>query len=114
MARLENLARQVADPLASPGPMQIIGADVLFQKSLAGNRARLNADLARILARKVEAMDRVRLAFGQKEAIEAILSDAIADLDKARAARRAEAALSPWLTGTNGGIGKMSAARANQ
>ncbi len=99
LARLDVLAQSGRDQAMRLGPMQVLGADVLFQKSLAENRVRLNGELAQILARKASAMDKVRLAFGRKQAIETSLERQDVENRRKINLRRHNAAMAPWLMG---------------
>ena len=99
LARIDDLAQSAREQAAQPGAMQLLGADVVFQKSLATNRARLNSELARILAHKASAIEKVRLAFGQRQAIQTTLTRMAEEADKAKAKVQAERALAPWLSG---------------
>lgn len=97
LARLEAMAQEARDHARTPGPMQLLGADVLFEQNIERNRSRLNSDLARILARKETAMVKVRRAFGRKRAIEITQERLEAEAARERAQRQRDAALAPWL-----------------
>lgn len=99
LARLDAMIREAREQSQTPGPMQLIGADVLFQKNIDRNRAALNRNLAKILARKETALVKVRKAFGRKHAIELTEARLAAEEMRARANRQRDAALAPWLDG---------------
>ncbi len=99
LARLDTLVLEARSQSIEPGPMQMIGADVLFQKNVDRNRAALNRDLARILSRKETALVKVRQAFGRKHSIEVTEARLAEEERRDRAARQREAALTPWLDG---------------
>lgn len=97
LARLDALAKDVRQQSLTPGPMQVLGADVLFQKTLDHNRSLLNAELAKVLALKLQAMGKVRRAFGRKHAIETAEAKLAHAAAKKKASRQRDAALKPWL-----------------
>lgn len=97
LARLDDMIQRVRSQSAAPGPMQLLGADVLFEQNVARQREKLNSELARILARKETAMDKVRAAFGRKRALELTNDRQIARDKIDRARRQRDAALAPWL-----------------
>ncbi len=100
LARLDALAKEVREQSLTPGPMQVLGVDVLFEKSLDHNRTLLNVELAKVLALKLQAMDKVRHAFGRKQAIETAEAKLAQVAKKKKASRQREAALKPWLDGS--------------
>lgn len=69
LARLDAQEAAARQSLAQAGPIHLVGADLLWQGWLARNRRDLGTELARVLARKSVLLDRVRRAFGQREAI---------------------------------------------
>lgn len=70
--------------------MKAIGADILWQSWVSKTRRQLNIELAQIMARKIEAMAKVRKAFGRKEAVESLLSVANQERRQKIARHRAE------------------------
>ncbi|MBB97805.1 MAG: hypothetical protein CML68_24795 [Rhodobacteraceae bacterium] len=100
LARLDDLVRAAREDAREVGPMQLLGADVLFEKNVARNRAYLNQSLARILAQKETAMVKVRHAFGRKHAIEVTEQRLAIQAAKDKTARQRDAALAPWLDGS--------------
>ena len=102
LARLDALAQEARDQARAPGVMQLLGADVLFERNIARSRSILNSDLARILARKETAMVKVRKAFGRKNAIEVTSARLAEEEAHSRADRQRDAALAPWLDGSGG------------
>jgi len=56
--------------------MQSTGADFLWQSWVARNRRQLNIELAQTMARKIEAMQHVRKAFGRNEAVKSLVQTA--------------------------------------
>ena len=100
LARLTELAKDVREQAQTPGPMQMLGADVLFQKNLDRNRARLNTELAKVMALKAQAMGKVRLAFGRKQAIEIAEAKLAEAAKKKKTTAQRDAALKPWMDGS--------------
>ncbi|CAN0584786.1 unnamed protein product [Ectocarpus sp. 12 AP-2014] len=100
LARIEEMSKSVRDQSLEAGPMQLIGADVLFQKSIDKNRSELNRKLAQILAHKETAMIKVRTAFGRKHAIELAEARLAASAAHENEKRQRDRALAPWLNGS--------------
>ncbi|MEX0317842.1 MAG: hypothetical protein AB3N21_07810 [Ruegeria sp.] len=90
LARLDaQMAQARHDGEHTPG-FKPLGADILWQGWESRTRRALNTDLARVQAQKLTAMDRLRAAFGRKEAL-ARLTEA-AGSEAARKRRAAESA----------------------
>jgi len=90
-AALERLDAQARDARALPPEalrgLREIGADIVWQGWLARQRAALRDALARVLARREQALPAQRHAFGKAEAARAISAQARA-MARDRAARR--------------------------
>ncbi|MCA0870518.1 hypothetical protein LCL97_06765 [Seohaeicola saemankumensis] len=69
LAQLDEHARAARETGSTVGSMRAIGADILWQAWEERTRRALNMELARVMARKLAAMDRVRTAFGRKTAV---------------------------------------------
>lgn len=84
--------------------LRLSGADLLWCGWESRNRSRLNAELAQVVAGKLAAADKLRLAFGRDQAVTA-LEKAAAERKRQRAeAARAAGLLAPctWTVSTNG------------
>jgi hypothetical protein len=73
LARLRAQSVQGRETLQTDPSMQAVGADLLWQSWLNRTQRQLNMDLARVMARKLTAMDRVRRAFGKQSAVRSML-----------------------------------------
>lgn len=73
LARLRAQSEQGRETLQTDPSMQAVGADLLWQSWLNRTQRQLNMDLARVMARKLTAMDRVRRAFGKQSAVRSML-----------------------------------------
>jgi hypothetical protein len=90
LARLDAQARAARGlPQEALGGMRGIGADIAWQGWLARHRAAVQAELARVLARREQAMPAQRRAFGKAEAARALRSAAEAGARQARASAQA-------------------------
>lgn len=96
LARLSELDAEVRQQATTFGPMQMLGADVLFRKNLDRNRALLNSELAKVMALKLQAMGKVRKAFGRKHAIEIEEQRLTEEAKREREKRQRDAALVAW------------------
>ena len=85
LRQLDDQAAAARAGGAEMAQMRAIGADVQWQAWQERTRRALNMELARVLARKAAAMDKVRLAYGRKAAV-AELSKV--EAEKARARRQ--------------------------
>lgn len=72
LARLKEQADSERKALATDMPMQTIGADLLWQAWLVRSRKQLNIELSQVLAKKSVVMERIRLAFGRRNAVQAM------------------------------------------
>lgn len=107
LARLDAQARDArALPPEAQRGLRETGADIAWQGWLARHRARLQTELAQVLARKEDALPGQRRAFGRHEAARALHAVAEADA-RARAARRHDA----WL-GDLAVLARLGAGRA--
>ncbi len=70
-ASLRSSLAQLRDQRHAAGSrqMQAIGADLAWQTWRDRSVQQLNLELARVMARKLESLDRVRAAFGRREAV---------------------------------------------
>jgi len=73
LAQLDEHARAARETESTAGSMRAIGADILWQAWEERTRRALNMELARVMARKLAAMDRVRAAFGRNTAVANLL-----------------------------------------
>ncbi|WP_424985479.1 hypothetical protein [Microbulbifer sp. S227A] len=93
LAQLDAQAEAERSALAADMPMQTIGADLLWQAWLVRSRKQLNIELSQVLARKSVVMDRIRQAFGRRNAVQDMHARAVAD----HAAERRKAQLERLL-----------------
>lgn len=68
--------------------LQAVGAQLLWQGWTTRTGRQLNTELAQVVAKKLMAMDRVRVAFGRKHAIEMIQASERKKLTKHRITQR--------------------------
>ncbi len=92
LAQLDEHERVARETGSTVGSMRAIGADILWQAWEERTRRALNMELARVMARKLVAMDRVRAAFGRKSAV-ANLSRAEKEKRRFRERKKFEASL---------------------
>lgn len=83
LARLQAQEETGRQEMADGLTMQAVGADLLWQAWLSRSRQQLNIELAQVIARKLNAISKVRQAFGRQNAVNAMH-------DKLRADRQAE------------------------
>lgn len=91
LARLARLDAQRDQMRATQGSQDAylrIGADTLWQAWESRTRRALNTDLAQARARKLAAMDALRLAFGRRQAVADLDTAAHRAAHAARLARR--------------------------
>ncbi len=87
--KLNQLDAQVADNLKVDDnalSLNVVGAQLLWQGWTSRTRRQLNGDLAQVMAKKLVAMDRVRIAFGRQRAVEMMMTTE----QRARKHRRAK------------------------
>ena len=75
--KLNKLDEQIAqnrDVCANSHEMQAVGAQLLWQGWTTRMRRQLNTELAQVIVTKLAAMERVRKAFGRKQAVEMMMS----------------------------------------
>ncbi len=70
LARLDDQALQTRRNSARTDGYQVTGTDVLWNGWESSTRRNLNTELARIRSQKLSAMDRLRSAFGRKQAVQ--------------------------------------------
>lgn len=68
--------------------LHAVGTQVLWQGWTTRTRHQLNTELARIMATKLTALDRVRVAFGRQRAVEMMQSTARREIRKRRARKQ--------------------------
>lgn len=93
--KLRQLDEQIAGNRstgANNHAMQAIGASFLWQGWTMRMRGQLNLELAQVMAKKLIAMDRVRVAFGRQQAVGMMISADHA-AQKKRKVKQQEAAL---------------------
>lgn len=95
MARLESQNQAGLTDEDTVDPMQLIGADLLWNTWQHQTRQRLNTELAQVMARKLQLLDRVRRAFGKDQAIQTLAREGAADL-AAHQAKRDQARALGW------------------
>ena len=76
IAALDAQRRARAESLGDADPALIAGADMLWHGWIDSRRSALNLELARTLAEQAAARAALRLAFGRKQASEALVSRA--------------------------------------
>ena len=69
LARLDGQLIEVKEDSTRSEGYRVSGADLLWHGWEATTRRQLNAELARIRAQKLSAMDDLRRAFGRKQAV---------------------------------------------
>ncbi|MBI6629393.1 hypothetical protein [Pontibaca salina] len=67
--------------------MRAVGADLVWQAWRERSMQELDMELAQVVARKLELLERVRKAFGRKEAVRQLAQKGAADQTKRRATR---------------------------
>lgn len=93
--KLRQLDEQIAENRstgANNHAMQVIGASFLWQGWTMRMRGQLNLELAQVMAKKLIAMDRVRVAFGRQQAV-GMMTSAEHAAQKKRKVKQQEAAL---------------------
>ncbi|MFV0512277.1 MAG: hypothetical protein ACK5MY_01395 [Jhaorihella sp.] len=70
--RLSEQAAQARHVHAADPAMQSLGADMAWQGWLGRSRARLNTELAQVMAQKLVALDGVRTTFGRQQAVQTL------------------------------------------
>lgn len=74
LRNLDEQGKSAGSSLETAQQMQMVGADLLWQRWASRTRNELNLELAQVLARKIAAMDDVRKTFGQGRAVDAIIT----------------------------------------
>jgi len=54
--------------------MQAIGGQLLWQSWITRSQCRLNTELAKVMSKKLVALDKVRIAFGRQRAVDMMMS----------------------------------------
>ena len=83
LTRLNEQADSERKTLATDMPMQTIGADLLWQAWLVRSRKQLNIELSQVLAKKTIVMERIRRAFGRRNAVQSMSDRFCADRETA-------------------------------
>lgn len=96
--RLARQALEIRENRTQPGAMQMLGVDILWERTLHRNRAQLNLQLARLRAQKADALEKVRAAFGRKMAVEDLADRVALRTRRDQAERDRQAALQLWLS----------------
>lgn len=78
LARLDAQAEQARRQTPTDHSMRAVGADILWQGWVTRTRKQLNIELAQVMALKLTAMDRIRIAFGRRQAIRRMLEETTA------------------------------------
>jgi len=89
--KLNQLDAQIADNLElgdNALSLNVVGAQFLWQGWTSRTRRQLNGDLAQVMAKKLVAMDRVRIAFGRQRAVEMMMTTEQVALKQRRAKQR--------------------------
>ncbi|MHA6264155.1 hypothetical protein ACXYMO_13200 [Arenibacterium sp. CAU 1754] len=95
LAKLHQQEKMTRPSPETAHQMQIVGADMLWQGWAARTRRELNIQLAQVMARKLIAMDQIRKAFGQRQALETMMADATAQARRRQAAKFLDNMTSP-------------------
>lgn len=77
LAKLDLQLQTARDTAQDDPSLRALGADVLWRAWEEKTRRALNMELAQVMARKLQVMDQVKLAFGKKVAVQEL-----AKLDK--------------------------------
>ena len=72
--RLTEQVSQNREACTNNHMIQAVGAQLLWQGWTTRMHRRLNTELAQVMARKLVAMDRIRIAFGRQRAVEMMQS----------------------------------------
>ena len=99
--QLARLDAQVAQAAAKPQQthsVRMVGADILWRGWESKTRRQLYTQLAQVQARKLGAMDKLRQAFGRKDAMEKLQKLERAKRIQQRQTRRQDALLDGILT----------------
>ncbi|EEX08831.1 conserved hypothetical protein [Ruegeria lacuscaerulensis ITI-1157] len=72
LSRLDAQLKQVQSSASVTESYRIAGADVLWHQWEAATRRALNTELARVRSQKLAMMEDLRLAFGRRQAVEAL------------------------------------------
>jgi len=79
LSRLDAQLKQLQSNTSAIESYRIAGADVLWHAWEAATRRKLNTQLARLRSQKLAMMDELRLAFGRKQAVEALIRKQLAE-----------------------------------
>ena len=75
LSRLDAQVSQVRSESHQAEGFHVTGGDVLWHGWESATRRQLNLELAQLRSQKLEAMDRLRKAFGQKQAVETLSAE---------------------------------------
>lgn len=84
LSRLDTQEKEARSTLADTASLQLMGAGMLWQGWVARSRKQLLIELAQLRARKLDAMEEVRQAFGRREAVRHLADRARADSAQAK------------------------------
>ena len=90
-AKLNQLDMQITanqDVKTNSHALNAVGAQIVWQAWTSRTKRQLNGELAQVMAKKLVAMDRVRVAFGRQRAVEMMMETKRKDLRKRRAKQR--------------------------
>lgn len=76
LARLDAQAAQVRADATDSSGYRVTGTDMLWHRWESATRRQLNMELARLRAQKLAALDSLRSAFGRKQAVAELSSQA--------------------------------------
>ncbi len=75
ISRLDEQLAEVRRSGSETSGYHLCGADILWHSWEAGTRRTVNMNLARLRAQKLQQMDELRHAFGQREAVREIVKN---------------------------------------
>jgi hypothetical protein len=99
LAMLDTQVKQAASTGAELSAMRSIGADVVWMAWVDRTRTQLNSQLAQVLARKLQKMDKVRRAFGKTIVADKLVENEQSCLKHKRAEKALAAAIGNSQTG---------------
>ncbi|WP_121060622.1 hypothetical protein [Chachezhania antarctica] len=85
LARLDRMVAQARADAEADTAYLALGADLHWNEWTVRTRRALNADLARVMARKLKVLDRLRRAFGRCDAVDRLEADRQRSVKEARA-----------------------------
>ncbi len=73
IAKIDKQLRQERHQTSLPDAMRNLGADILWQSWAMRTKEDLNTELARVLAQKSHVLAQMQIAYGRKNAVEALV-----------------------------------------